>query len=129
MLVRYKTEGETTIYTIDEIFGKLVITSTTELTKEKIDDIAALLIHSPGPLHQDGKVSLPDGHEVSYVFDRAPIWSEDDEDNTIEICKSTPTSTSETAGAFIAIIRLPIRTWNWCRKFVAAFLEAWRKAK
>lgn len=127
-------------YKVEDVFGEIEIVSSTRLVKkikdketgeEKddgslLDDMVLLLLRknlnaeivTGEVIHDEGK--------VQYTFKRTPQWSEDDEE---ESCEDTHTSTKKPEKEYTPTNHLIKRTWNWFKKFVVAFQEAWKKAK
>lgn len=112
-------------YEIDDVFGSVCINSPAKLTCELLDDMVLLLLKQNIAAEEiRGEVKHKDGL-VTYTFKKAKMWDEDDEE--IKPCENTPTETKRPASAFIAILKLPTRITNWCKKFAGAFREAWKK--
>jgi hypothetical protein len=128
-------------YKVEDVFGEIEIVSTTRLVKkikdedtgeEKedgslLDDMVLLLLRENLSAEIVTGEVVHDEGKVSYTFKRAPLWSEDDEED--ELCEDTPTSTKKPAKEFILISQLIKRVLNWPKRFVEAFREAWKKAK
>lgn len=113
-------------YKVEDIFGVVEMTANTKLDKELLDDMVVhLLAQNIQAETVTGKVSAGDT-TVEYVFKKAPIWSEIDEEIP---CENTPISTKRTVSESIVIALCRVTGWNWSRKFVAAFREAWRNAR
>lgn len=111
-------------YKTVDIFGEVIITSSTKLGPEMLDDIVHLLLtQNVNAETIKGEVKHKDG-VVRYTFKRAPQWSDDNEDE--EICSDTPTSTQRPDIGFTPIGRFADRAISWCARFVAAFREAWK---
>lgn len=112
-------------YTVEDVFGKIEIASSQQLTGEILDDMVVLLLRKnlnaevvTGEVKHKGGV-------VTYKFHRASTWSEDDE----EPCENTPTSTEKQESGSTATNRWRVPILSWCRRFAVAFREAWRSAK
>ena len=134
MLFTEKRAKENWEYWTEDVFGTVTINSTTKLDAKMLDRITLLILkQEPGAETVNGEVRHDTG-VVSYTLKRRPRWEDlEDEELSEEICKNTPTSTSETEEEYTARKGLP--TWiyvpdhilSWCKRFVGAFLEAWRR--
>lgn len=115
-------------YRVEDVFGTIDINSTKKLDAGILDDMVVLLLRQNVSAKEvTGSVKHDDG-EVTYKFVKADLWSEPEEE---KLCENIPTSTKKQESASIAtylssLLQMPKRTMNWCKRFVEAFLEAWR---
>lgn len=127
MIFQERKKDNGFIYTVEDIFGTITIDSETKLEPGILDDLVMVLLRqniTAGEIN--GEVKTKSG-VVNYSFVKRPMWENDEEDETQ--CTDIPTSTNEPASLFIQIRQLMIRTLAWCRQFVVAFQEAYRKTK
>ncbi len=116
-------------YKVEDVFGTVDIESPTKLTPDLLDDMVVLLLGQKLSAKEvSGSVKHESG-EVTYKFVKADMWSEPEEETPP--CKNTPTSTNETASESPQVSRWNFpkkigNTWNWFRRFVEAFREAWK---
>jgi hypothetical protein len=115
-------------YWTEDVFGEVTIDSNLKLDAKMLDRITLLILkQEPGAETVNGEVRHDKG-VVSYTLKRAPQWADlDDEELGEEICKNTPTSILERAKGIIVNALLMIPGFSWCKRFVEAFLEAWRR--
>ena len=117
-------------YKCEDIFGEVEITAPEQLDKDTLDDLIVFLLEQKTSAELlTGSVKIEAG-TVAYTFKRRPIW----EDLDPEPCENSPTSTQRPENGFIVrtvwtLLMLPEKTINWCRKFVGAFLEAWKNVR
>lgn len=124
-----KTETGFT-YDCEDVFGTIHIESPKKLDAGILDDMTVVLLRIKGGAQTvQGNIETQEGL-VSYTFTKRAPWEEDDEENNQEIpCENTHTSTSERASAYTAIAHRLANTFNWCRRFVEAFREAWKRGQ
>jgi len=116
-----KEQGFT--YKLEDIFGTLVVESAVKLEAGVLDEMVVLLLRSnvqAGELR--GEVEYK-GQKVKYQFKKAENWTDDEE----ESCENISTSTSKQESESTRTSIWPIHTWSWCKRFVGAFREAWKK--
>ena len=114
-------------YVVDEVFGTISIDSTVKLDGDKLDALTMLLLHQGGSAKEVTGTVEHDAGTVSYTFTKRSQWSEDDD--MIDLCNTDiPTKTEKQAKRYRALPRFMGATYSWLRRFVAAFLEAWRKS-
>ncbi len=111
-------------YEVEDIFGTISIESDKKLTGDILDDMVLLLLRQNGNAGEISGEVKHDGGIVKYVFKKRPIWEKDEETP----CESTPTSIPKQESASTRILHLPRSILSWFKRFVGAFLEAWRKA-
>ncbi len=115
-------------YKVEDVFGVIEIDSSEQLGGDLLDDMVVLLLgQNQSAETVEGSVKHQNG-TVTYKFVKAPQWSEDTEPLP-ELCIDTPTSIKKRVSGFIAKLLSKIPGFNWCKRFVAAFLEAWRSIK
>ncbi|RKZ11064.1 hypothetical protein DRQ25_00975 [Candidatus Fermentibacteria bacterium] len=127
MLFQEKKIKEGYWYRVQDIFGEAEIRANKQLDKETLDEIVSGLLKldmSAGLIEGNDK-DKKRGLEISYQFKPAPMWSDDDEDDK---CENIPTSTSEPEKEYIPTKRSMTKIISWLRRFVVAFLEAFKKA-
>jgi hypothetical protein len=120
----FQEKKVTTGYTYDvqDVFGTIHIESGVQLEPDILDGMVVLLLKQNITAQTiNGTVKHAQG-VVSYTFTRAPLWEDDKEP-----CESTPTSTDTPESASTRTPRSPATIWYWCKRFVGAFREAWRK--
>lgn len=111
-------------YDVEDVFGTIHIESSAQLEPAVLDDMVVLLLKQNLTAQTiEGTVRHKDV-TVGYTFKRAALWEEDDEQQP---CDDTPTSTPAQATVSIAIPRSLLTVWYWCKRFVEAFREAWKK--
>lgn len=114
-------------YVVDEVFGTISIDSTVKLDGDKLDALTMLLLHQGGSAKEITGTVEHDTGTVSYTFTKRSQWSEGDD--MIELCNTDiPTKTEKQAKPSTAIPHCVTLIYSWCRRFVGAFLEAWRKS-
>jgi hypothetical protein len=125
MLFREQKNGEGWRYDIDDIFGSASIESNLQLDADMLDAIIMVIMkHEPGAIEVNGSVQVSDTQSITYQLKRTPMWSDDEP----EPCENSPTSTKKQEKEPTPTLPLVTRALNWSRRFVAAFLEAWRKS-
>lgn len=131
MLFIERTKETGYSYECKEIFGELLLESTEKLDDKILDKIVVQLIHANTTSPQlKGSVKVSDTNTITYVFTRAPQWSEDDEDQEKTVCyTATPTLTSKRESVSTRIRRLKMRITNWFKAFAEAYREASKKNK
>lgn len=111
-------------YDVEDVFGKIHIDSPTKLEPDILDEMVVLLLKRNLTAETiTGEVKHKDG-VVAYTFKRAPMWEDDKEP-----CESTHTSTPKQENASTPTRRLGIPILSWCKRFVVAFREAWKKGR
>lgn len=114
-------------YKVEDVFGSITIESEQKMSGDLLDEIVVILLRKNISAQTvTGEFKLTRG-KVNYTFVKAPMWEEDEEVKTP--CEDTPTSTKETVSLFTRMSRSLTLTLAWCRQFVVAFQEAWKKAK
>ena len=110
-------------YNVEDVFGTAHIESSVKLTGDILDGIVMVLLKQNIAAEEIRGEVKHDKGVVQYVFKKRPQW----EDDEPEPCNDTHTSTNEPASASIRTRLLRIPALSWCKRFVVAFREAWRK--
>lgn len=112
------------------VFGELEVDSTQQLDGDKLDGILNLLVTDKGTEQErNGTIKISDDHIISYRFKKTLPWG-DEAVQPIDTCNTnTPTSTKQADSESTGTPRGITRLINWLRRFVGAFLEAWRSTR
>lgn len=120
---RKKEAGYT--YDVEDVFGTIHIESTTKLDGDTLDEMVMVLLKQNLPAQTvTGEVKHKSG-TVAYTYVKRPLWEEDEEEK--KPCENIPTSTKKQESASTATPHFTVPIWSWCKRFVVAFREAWRK--
>lgn len=115
-------------YKVEDVFGTIDIDSSGQLDGDTLDAMVVLLLgQNISAETVEGTVKHSSG-TVTYTFVKAPQWTEDDTEPLPELCKNIHTSIRQRVVAFIAKLLSKLPGYNWCKRFVVAFLKAWRNA-
>jgi hypothetical protein len=116
-------------YKVEDVFGVIDIESSEQLDGDTLDAMVVLLQgQNISAQTVEGTVQHAGG-VVTYKFVKAPQWSDDDTAPLPELCIDTHTSIKKRVSGFIVKLLSMIPGFNWCKRFVVAFLEAWRSIK
>lgn len=119
-------------YKVEDVFGVITIESDAKLNGDTLDGMVVLLLRTDGKASiSTGKVETKTGI-VTYRFEKRATWEPGNEDEDFKVfkpCESTPTSTKKQESEDTATNRSRVNIWSWCKRFVVAFQEAWKKTK
>jgi hypothetical protein len=114
------------LYKVEDVFGTIEIESDLKLDGSTLDDIVVLLIGKNLKAQViTGEVKHSAG-VVKYKFEKAPVWSDDDEKK--ETCTNILTSTKKQESVYIPIRSYLSAVLSWLQRFMGAFREAWKKS-
>lgn len=111
-------------YHLEDVFGVVDIDTSSKLNAGVLDDVVVFLMRQNISAKViSGSVETPEHGVVAYRFEKADQWSDDDEE---ESCNDTPTSKEKQESEYIPMFPFLTKTLSWCKRFAAAFREAWR---
>lgn len=112
--------------TDEEVFGSITFRYHEKLEPDMCDDIVSAIMKHPGKAETiEGTIDLPDG-ELSYTFKKKPLWDKDDT-TSIEIKRAD--IRFKAMSLLKGLATMPSSVISFCRRFVVAFREAFRRAK
>jgi hypothetical protein len=69
------------IYTVDEVFGEITITSPEQLPVEKLDNVFMAIFETHKKESAQTIESKVKGTEIYYTFNKKPMWEDIEEEN------------------------------------------------
>jgi hypothetical protein len=109
------------------VFGEMTLNSPVQLDGDKLDGIMSILMKQKSTAQEvSGEVLVPHGTEeevISYHFKKTLPWGDEAVKPKEEPCENTHTETKRLARWCTAILHVPARIYNWCKRFVEAFRE------
>jgi len=128
MVFAEKKTNEGFHYFTEDVFGKLDIYTDQKVDGDLLDQIVGLALDSGGSAKRsEVQVEHPD-IKINYVLERSSQWQENGKHDTDEAWSDTPIKTKRLERLYALVPNWMIQTLNWCKRFVAAFKEALRKA-
>lgn len=109
-------------YICEEVFGIVEIDSTQKIKGSILDDLIVLLLKRKETAQTiTGTVKIDEKNIISYKFKREAQWKEE------EKCENISILINKQENEFTQMFRSIRRALYWPKRFVVAFLEAWKR--